>query len=157
GPGGAQMPASVSYNNEERKATLNPSVTLDPGATYTAHLTTGIRADDETALAATVNWSFTTIPPAPPAVTQTSPGAGASQLGGYTDVTATFDQAMSAASIDEASFTLEGPDGEPVAASVSYDALTRTATLTPNADLDANTIYTATMTDGVTSANGLTL
>jgi hypothetical protein len=52
--------ATVSYDGATRTVRLTPAAALGGGATFTAELTTGIRASDGTPLASTVTWSFTT-------------------------------------------------------------------------------------------------
>lgn len=153
---GSPVAAQVTYDDDTRTATLTPTAALDTGASYTARLTTGIRSDDETPLPAAVNWSFATVPPLPPAVVATSPVDGATQLGEQPTVTATFSQAMDAATIDASSFTLTGPGGA-VPASVDYEPATRTATLTPSAPLAPGSAYTAALSTAVESARDLPL
>jgi hypothetical protein len=72
-------------------------------------------------------------------------------------VSVTFDQDMDAATVTGSTFYLQKSGDSPLAATVSYDAITRTATLTPSADLEAGTDYQVTLTSGVKSANGLSL
>jgi len=67
-------------------------------------------------------------------------------------VTATFSEAMSAASINTATFTVAGPGGTAVAGAVTYSGTV--ATFTPSAFLAYGTIYTATITTGATSSGG---
>src|SRR5205823_3958135 len=67
-----------------------------------------------------------------------------------------FSRAMSAATLTTSSFTLAGPAGA-VAASVSYNGTTNTATLTPAAALAAGTTYTATLAVTVKAADGVAL
>ena len=69
---------------------------------------------------------------------------------------AVFSREMDAATIGDSSFTLEGPGG-PVAASVAYDAVTKTATLTPSAQLAHATTYTARLDAAVSAADGTAL
>jgi hypothetical protein len=78
----------------------------------------------------------------PPSVTGRSPAPNATGVATSTNVTATFSEAVQAATV---SFTLTGPGGTAVVAAVSYDAASRTATLNPNADLAPSTGYTATV------------
>jgi hypothetical protein len=59
GPGGT-VGASVSYNPTNVTATLTPSAALSSSTTYTATLSTSIKASDGIPLASQVNWSFTT-------------------------------------------------------------------------------------------------
>jgi Big-like domain-containing protein len=64
---------------------------------------------------------------------------------------------MDAASITSSTFTLKRPDGSTVAASVSYNATTRIATLQPSAALAPNTLYTARIETAVKAPDGMTL
>jgi hypothetical protein len=59
-PDGSTVPASVSYDAPSRTATLIPSSMLNASAIYTAQVTTGLHADDGTALGSTAQWAFTT-------------------------------------------------------------------------------------------------
>jgi hypothetical protein len=58
GPGGATVPAAVSYNNATRVATLQPNNALAPSTTYQA----SVKASDGwgNAMASPTVWSFTT-------------------------------------------------------------------------------------------------
>jgi regulation of enolase protein 1 (concanavalin A-like superfamily) len=84
-----------------------------------------------------------------PTVTATSPANGATGVSAAAVVTATFSKAIDPATLNGNTFTLQGPNGS-VAAAVSYDAGTRTATLTPNAVLAFGTTYTAAVKGGTT-------
>ncbi|HET7168477.1 MAG TPA: Ig-like domain-containing protein, partial [Candidatus Limnocylindrales bacterium] len=64
------------------------------------------------------------------------------------NVTATFSEDVTG--VSGTTFTLEGPGATPVAATVSYNAGTRLATLDPSAALAAGTTYTAQLTSGIT-------
>jgi hypothetical protein len=152
----ALVPAQVSYNEENQTAVLTPSSTLDTGRAYTARLSTGVRSDDETPLAAAVSWTFTTVPPSAPTVTQTSPSAGAASVTPLSKVTATFSQSMDPATITSTTFTLaNGTTAVPAA--VAYDAATRTATLTPSAQLSPGVTYTARVGTGARSSRNVAL
>jgi hypothetical protein len=71
-------------------------------------------------------------------------------------VTATFDQDMDPATIDDTTFTLvETLSATPVAGTVTYHAPTRSATFNPTADLAASTEFTATITTGAENTSGL--
>ena len=99
------------------------------------------------------------IPPAaaPPTVTQTTPAAGATGVGIGSTVRANFSRAMDASTITGSSFTLTPQGGSPVAASLSYDSATNSATLLPSNQLATSTQYTATVTTGVKAADGVAL
>jgi hypothetical protein len=84
-------------------------------------------------------------------VVSTVPANAASGVAIGDNVTATFSEAMSAASITTASFTLT--DGvTPVTGVVTYAG--GTASFNPDADLDSSTAYTATITTGVEDEAG---
>jgi hypothetical protein len=80
-----------------------------------------------------------------PTVTSTSPAAGSAGADTRGAVTATFSEAMDAATISSASFELRRASGALVPATVSYDPSTRAATLDPTAALDYEANYTATV------------
>jgi uncharacterized protein DUF4082/Big-like domain-containing protein/G8 domain-containing protein len=86
----------------------------------------------------------------PPTVTSTTPVGGATGVATSTTVRATFSEAMTAASISATTFQLRNPANAVVTATVSYNATTNVATLTPSQLLAASTTYTATITGGGT-------
>jgi Domain of unknown function (DUF4082)/Bacterial Ig-like domain/Bacterial Ig domain len=94
---------------------------------------------------------YTTTPPAdstPPQVSSVAPAAGSNAAAPTTDVTATFNEAMAAATIDGARFQLRNASRNAVAATVSYDAASKTATLHPTAALSYGASYTAVVQGG---------
>jgi hypothetical protein len=157
--GGTAVPATVTYDSATRTATLTPSSSLTASASYTAKLTTGIRSDDGTALPAQSTWSFSTVAagPAAPAVTSTSPAAGATGVVNTQPVQATFSASMDPSTITASTFTLTAPGGATVPAAVTYDDPTQTATLTPTGPLTKGVVYTATVTTGAKSSGGTAL
>ncbi|MGH2840213.1 MAG: DUF4082 domain-containing protein, partial [Solirubrobacteraceae bacterium] len=156
--GGSAVAASVSYNQSTRTATLTPTANLAGNATYTARVSTGARSDEGVALAAAVTWNFTTSSNPPPTVTSTTPSDGAMQVSRYGAIGATFSQAMDAATITGSTFTLQpAAGGANVAAAVTYNSTTRTATLQPTSPLAATTGYTARLTTGVRNSQGVAL
>jgi len=84
-----------------------------------------------------------------PTVVSTSPAADAIDVPVNTVVTATFSEAMDAATITTGSFTIAG-----VVGSVSYNAGTYTATFTPTIDFAYETTYTASLSTAITDAAG---
>jgi chitodextrinase len=148
------VPAAVSYVTATQTATLTPSSLLAAGTTYSATVKggpSGVKDSAGNALAADVGWSFTTGTAAdttPPTVTSTTPADGAAGVAVTTAPTAVFSEAMDAATITTATFALRSQDGSAVAATLSYDEATRTATLTPQSALTAETQYTATLQGG---------
>jgi glucose/arabinose dehydrogenase/endonuclease YncB( thermonuclease family) len=96
-----------------------------------------------------------------PVVTTTVPANNATGVVITVAPAVTFSKAMNAATLTTSTFTLV-PQGSttPVAATVSYDSLSRTATMRPSANLALNTRYTLTVkggASGVKDANGIAL
>lgn len=74
-------------------------------------------------------------------------------VGGGKQITVTFDMAMDATTINDATFTLTPQGGVAlIPASVTYDALTNVATLTTSSALLVDTTYEVNITTDVTSA-----
>ncbi|MFD2091520.1 Ig-like domain-containing protein, partial [Blastococcus deserti] len=137
---------------------LDPSAELAANTQYTATLSSGITDAAGNALAPT-SWSFTTAAAGgggdttPPTVTSTSPASGATGVAVGDNVTATFSEDVTG--VSGTTFTLAPTaGGAAVGAAVAYDSTTRVATLDPDADLAANTQYTAALTSGITDAAG---
>jgi hypothetical protein len=86
----------------------------------------------------------------PPTVTATTPTNGATEVVVTDPITATFSEAMNAATINSTNFLLD----KGVTGPVSYNASTYTATLTPSPSLATNTFYTAKVTINVTDEAG---
>ncbi|MDP2791011.1 MAG: ice-binding family protein [Rectinemataceae bacterium] len=86
-----------------------------------------------------------------PTVISSLPADGTIDVARNRNVTATFSEAMDAATVDVASFSL-AQGLTPVPAMVSYEGLV--ATLDPADDLAINTTYTATITVDVTDSAG---
>jgi hypothetical protein len=96
-------------------------------------------------------------PPAdttPPTVTTTSPGDGAAGVNRLGNITATFDEALNAATVDETSFSVVDEQGQAVSGTVSLDAGTNTATFTPDDPLSLISSYTVTLSTAITDAAG---
>ena len=87
-----------------------------------------------------------------PTVTERTPAADAVNVAVDANATATFSEAVTG--VDGTSVTLANPAGGNIAAAVTYDEATRTATLNPTANLAANTRYTVTLANTIGDANG---
>src|SRR5207244_3885428 len=61
-PDGSTVVATPGYSAATNSATLTPAAPLTFSTTYTATLTTGVKASDGLALAQDVSWPFTTQP-----------------------------------------------------------------------------------------------
>lgn len=134
-PAGNTVAGAVSYDAVTRIATLNPSAHPASGSTYTATLTggtTAIRDLAGNALGA-ASWSFTTMDTVVPTVSTRSPGSAATAVAAGTNVTATFNEAVSGTTFTLRTGTATGT-GTAVAGAVTYDAASRVATFDPSAN-----------------------
>lgn len=92
-----------------------------------------------------------------PTISSTTPANSTPAVTGVatnSSVFVTFGQPMAPATINTSSFTLACPAGTPVTASVSYDAATQVATLTPTAALSPNTLCVASVTPAAQTTAG---
>lgn len=151
GPGGA-VAGTVAYSGTT--ATFTPSAVLAYNSIYTATITTGAKNPGGVSMVANYTWSFTTVTPAP-TVISTVPVNGATNVPIGQVLRATFDEAMTPASISTSTFRVTGPGGVAVAGTVAYSGVV--ATFTPTANLASNTLYTATITTGAASLTGIPL
>ena len=98
-----------------------------------------------------VDARFSTTPPSdtrPPQVASVTPADGAGDVPTGTKPTVTFDEPMDASTITSSTLTLKDDLGQATAASVGYDAASKTATLTPAAALALGHTYTVTVASG---------
>ncbi len=152
-PGGAVVPATVSYDALADKGTLNPTANLLADTTYTATLTGGpsaIRGTENGPLE-TTSWSFTTGPA--PSLTSLTPASNATAASPSGSLTAVFSEAVTGLSTDTFELATEG--GDPVAGAVTYNAAAKSATFNPTANLLPDTRYTATLTGGTEAVRDL--
>lgn len=89
-----------------------------------------------------------------PVVVSTSPVTNANDVAVNSAITATFSEAMDAASINTTTFTVKNA-GTNVAGTTSYSGTT--ATFTPTANLSPTTVFTATITTAAKSSTGKSL
>jgi hypothetical protein len=89
-----------------------------------------------------------------PSVTQITPASGGSGVPNTTSATAAFDKPIDPSTVTAQTFTVAGPNGIPVAANVTFDRPSNTATLVPQVPLNSGTTYTITVSTGVTTWAG---
>jgi ketosteroid isomerase-like protein len=151
GPGATPVSGIVTYAGTA--ATFTPSIVLATSTIYTATITTGTKNTAGVALAANYVWTFVTAPPA--IVVSTIPASGATAVAVNAAISSTFSEAMNPATINTATFTLNGPGATPVAGVVTYSGTV--ATFTPSVLLATGTLYTATITTGAKNFAGAAL
>ncbi len=91
----------------------------------------------------------------PPIVTTHAPATNATGVPPAATVSATFNEPIDLATVTTATFELRDGSNALVAASVSYDGPSRTATLTPSSFLAPSSTYTATVRGGASAPHVL--
>lgn len=125
---------------------------LTEGTTYTFTVTAVDSSDNESDQATPVLYTIP-LDTDPPTMGAPSIADGATGVSPLATFTATFSEAMNAATINLSTVRLRGPDNLNVPLLVSYNASTRVLTVNPTAPLRANTLYTLTM-NGLTDVAG---
>jgi subtilisin family serine protease len=132
----------------------NPALApADVTAALVANATSGVIAGASAGTPNRLLYTGATAPapaPAPaPAVTSVSPAAKATAVAAGTNVTATFSTAVQG--VSAGTFVLRNAAGNSIAATVTYNATTLTATLDPAASLAPDASYTAILTGGASA------
>ena len=92
---------------------------------------------------------------AAPAVNGATPEDGAAGVAPTDNIEATFSEAMDPDTLNHDTFTLvEQGRATPIEATVTYDGVTKKATLDPDTDFQADATYTATVNTGAEDAAG---
>ncbi len=86
----------------------------------------------------------------PPTVVANAPADGSAAVALTSPISATFSEAVDPATVSSSTFVLRDAASTLIPASVTYNAATRTATLTPTAGLSASTSYSVTLAGGAT-------
>lgn len=138
--GTTEVPGAVTYAGTV--ATFNPTNDLTGNMVLTATITTAAKDLANNALTAQKTWSFTTG--SAPKVSIMVPDELATGVAINRSITATFSEAMDAATLTATAFTLTTMDGVLVPGTVTYAG--NVATFNPTADLDPSKKYTAMVT-----------
>jgi methionine-rich copper-binding protein CopC len=140
------VPGVVSYDDSTKTATLKPSSALLANTTYTATVSDA-RDLAGNPMNGPVTWSFGSADTIAPTIISQSPAPDATGVTGKT-VRVVFSEAMTSSSITTTTFQLLDSTNTIVAATVSYNATTRTATLTASGNLKAGSTYTVRVVGG---------
>ncbi|HEX3996988.1 MAG TPA: DUF4082 domain-containing protein [Pirellulales bacterium] len=158
---GDPVATTISYDATSGIATITPNLPLANSATYTLDVVSGgdgVADSNGDTLSSDVSASFTTE--APLSVVSITPADGATGAAINSSITVQFDNAMNTATLDSTTLVLQDSEGNTIASSVSYNAATDTATITPSAALANSAAYTLTVesgVDGVADTGGDTL
>jgi hypothetical protein len=150
--GASTIAGTLTYSGVT--ATFTPSVNLTPNTTYVVSITTAVKDLRGNALQEDYLFSFSTGATLQPLVLTTSPTPNETGVVLNKVVSATFNMPMDPATINTSTFTLK-QGTTTITGVVTYSG--NTALFTPNANLTANTVYTATITTGANNMAGVAL
>jgi hypothetical protein len=135
--------------------TFQPAANLEAGAVYTGSIIIGTGHANDDKSGRTFIWRFTTAGNTadvmPPSVSSVVPANSFTLVSTTTKATVTFSEAMNPATISTTTLSIK-QGSTPVAGSVAYSGTT--ATFTPSSALSPGTVYTGTVTTGVTDVAG---
>lgn len=150
--GSASVTGTITYSGST--VTFTPESDLTPNTVYTGTITTDASNLPGIAMQGNYVWTFTTGLISAPEVTSTDPANLASGVPLNKVISATFSEAMDAATITNTSFKIiEGNDEVP--GTVSYTGTT--ATFTPSSNLLSGVTYIATITIAAQNVAGTPL
>jgi len=86
----------------------------------------------------------------PPTILSTTPGSGATGVNPGGAVSITFSEAVDSSTVSSSTVQLQDASSALVTATLTYDAASKTATLTPSSALAASSMYTASVKGGAT-------
>ncbi|HWR15454.1 MAG TPA: ice-binding family protein [Terriglobales bacterium] len=143
---------TVTYDTTNQIAAFKPMPAFAPNTTHNATITVGARDTSGTPLAAPFNFSFTTRATADtslPTIAAVNVAAGATCVPLNQQIKITFTEQMDSLTINSNTVFIEGVPG-----SVTYDVGSHNATITPSANLAANTTFTIMVTTGAKDLGG---
>jgi hypothetical protein len=151
---------TVAYAVGTRTATFSPTNALANNTAFTATVSTAATDLAGNAMLAPNVWTFSTalaLDTAPPEVSLVNPAIDISGVCINKTVNATFSESMAPSSLTTNTLTLAPASnpGSPVTAVITYDALTRIASVNPSVNLTPSTLYTATVLSGAQGAKDL--
>lgn len=152
---GFPLEGTVTYDATTKTATLVPLNKLVAGSTYFVTLTTNVKNTASVSVqGAPLTWFFRTLDSVPPRVVGKNPVDGSVNCPLSQVMAITFDSPMTPASFNQFSFYFAKRGGAVLPATISYDAATYTAILTPAAPLDEASTYDISLI-GATGINGM--
>jgi hypothetical protein len=153
--GNSLVAANVAYNAGNKSVTITPLSALTNSKTYTISVLGGIPGVKDAAgnpLVQTFSSTFTTAAavPAdttPPTVSSVSPVNGTMDVPTSTSITVAFSESLNAATVTSSTIKLLNGSTS-VAATVTYNATDKTATITPTSMLANSTTYSISILSG---------
>ena len=154
------VPGTLSYAVGARTATFTPTNFLANNTAFTATVSSAATDLAGNPLVAPTVWTFSTaeaLDTTVPTVTLVNPAEDSLAICTNKTVNVTFSESMAPLSLTTSTLSLAPSStlGSPVTAVVTYDALTRIASIKPSTNLTASTAYTATVLSGPQGAKDL--
>lgn len=157
-PGGrsraTQISGDMTYDAATYTMRFVPSSRLAPSATYTGTVATTVKDLMGNALQVDYVWTFSTRALIVPTVVSTDPANNSLNLVLNKTVTATFSVPMDPLTVNATTFTLR-QGSTPIAGTISYSE--STASFKPSTNLAVGNVYTATITTGAKTTEGVAL
>lgn len=153
---GAFVAGTVEYTAATRTAKFTPAAALASATSYTIQVSAGVKSSAGAPMSQGVASTFVTASPidnTPPAVAQTVPNDGATQVALTSAIRVTFSESIDGATVTGSTFKVAS-GGSPVPGALSYDAASRVASFTPSSPLTAGAAYAVTITTGITDVAG---
>ena len=150
--GSTNYTGTVTYSGTT--ATFTLASNLPPNTVISATISTGAKDLAGSSLAANYTWTFTTLFISngnPPHVISTAPANAATNVSINRSITASFDKAMDATTLNTSTFTLS-KGITPITGTVTYSGVT--AAFKPAANLATNSVFSATITTGAKDTAG---
>ena len=153
--GGAFIDGDVTY--ADKTATFNPTADMANSTTYVANITIEVKDLAGNAMETAKTWSFVTGA-APdtlaPTVTSTNPLKDEIDVALNQSIKATFSESIDPDTINDQTFKVAKNSGGDAPGTVTYDALTKTATFKPTGSFVASIVYKATIASSVKDLAG---
>jgi methionine-rich copper-binding protein CopC len=152
-PSNATVPGSIAYNASTFTLTFTPTSALVAASNYTVSVS-GVQDPAGDMMVTPLTWSFSTVPaqPSPLQIIAQTPAPNATGVSIQTAVTVVFNESILPSTL---TFVLRDQKANPIAATVTYDDTTHTATLTPTAPLTTGRSYNAIASDAQDLAGNL--
>lgn len=150
--GSSLVAGIVTYSG--KTATFTPSSPLAENTTYTGRVKTNVKDLMGNALQTDYVWAFTTGLILRPIIISTDPINNATDVVLNKVISATFNMPMNPSTLNATTFTVK-QGVNTVLGTISYSG--STVSFTPTIALDANTTYTATITNGAKNSSDTAL
>ena len=154
---GVEVPSAITYDSGVFAAKINPSSDMDFLQSYTISVSTGV--SDMAGNRPVSNFSSvfkTAADTTPLTLSSHVPASNAVNVAKGSNITATFSKRIDPATVISSNvYIVKTSDASPVSAELTYDDSTKTITIDPVSDLEAeSTQYTVTVNTGIKGISG---